>query len=164
MTVARRPAWREPMVWLCVALPLAAVVGGFVLIGYATRDRSDAVPETVRRVAQVQVTDLSGDVNAAAAGLHARLEVERATGAVALRLDPVAREPMVLTLAHPSDARRDLRIALESRGDGRLVGSVGALDRVAYVAMLESESGSLRIAGRLAAGASGTDLVPRLAR
>lgn len=164
MAIARRPAWREPMLWLVLAFPLAAVAGGFVLVSLASRDRSDAVAEPVRRVAQVQVADFTPDLEAAATGLHGRLDVERRTGAVAVRLDRASRGPLVLTLAHASDERRDVRLVLERAPDGRHLGRAGALGAAPYTAMLETAGGDARIAGRLAAGAASAELLPRLQR
>jgi hypothetical protein len=157
---APRAAWREPMVWLVAALPAATVVAGFLLLDLAGRDRSDAVAEPVRRIAQVQQADLAADRRAAAAGLEATLEIERATGAVEVAFGMPGA--WTLALAHPIDARRDRHVPLDAR-NGTLHGSAGPIDAAPYTATLESRDGAWRLAGRIARGGSRARLSPRLA-
>ena len=50
--------WRNPVMWLVVGLPGIAVVAGIGMIVVASRGGSnDAIPESVRRTAQVQVAE-----------------------------------------------------------------------------------------------------------
>ena len=157
---AARAAWREPMVWLVAALPAATVLAGLALVSVAQRTRGDAVAETVRRVAQVQQADLAADRRAAAAGLGATVDIERASGEIAIMLD--APGEWTLALSHPTDSRLDREVALVSR-DGALRGSTGAIDAAPYTATLESRDGALRVAGRFARGGSRARLAPRIA-
>ena len=75
---AARPAWREPMVWLVVAIPLAAVVASTALLVSAARStgNNDAVTDQVRRTAQIQVEDLAPDLAARELQLAATVSVE----------------------------------------------------------------------------------------
>lgn len=52
-----RPAWREPMLWLVLALPLAVLVAGALTVRAAIDSGPlDSAPG-VRRTGQVQVQD-----------------------------------------------------------------------------------------------------------
>lgn len=77
----RRPAWREPMVWLVAAIPAMSIFAGVGLLVVAIRaGGADSVSDPVRRTAQVQVADLSPD--ALAASLHLRAVVRTDAGGV----------------------------------------------------------------------------------
>ena len=104
-----RHAWREPRVWLRLAIPAATVVAGKATLRLARADGGlDAAPETVRRTAQTQVTDLGPDRHAAALGLHASLGVD-ARGLPDLRLPAAhADAGLALRLVHPTRADGDL--------------------------------------------------------
>ena len=70
--------YREPMVWLLVALPLASVVATLALLRIGGAGPPlDAVPDDVRRSAQVQQADLAPDERALALGLSAPATVAR---------------------------------------------------------------------------------------
>jgi len=149
------------MVWLVAGLPLAAVFAGFALLAVAIDPRGVDPGERVQRVAQVQQADLSADLAASRLSLAAALEIDRDTGRVAVTLVPARDGAWVLVLAHPGDARRDRRIALEADG-ARLVANTAPLEAGAWIATLESHDGALRIAGRVDAGASTARLLPRV--
>ena len=89
---ATRPSsWRNPVMWLVVGLPLLSIVAGVGLVVVATRaGGDDTVNDAVRRVSQIQTTDLGPDEAARKLGLSAVLRVENgivevlpATGAFA---------------------------------------------------------------------------------
>ena len=62
-----RSPWREPMVWMLVALPLGSVVASAWLIAAALRSGGDdAIADPVQGTAQIQVSDLDPDLRAAA--------------------------------------------------------------------------------------------------
>src|SRR3546814_1227870 len=50
---------REPMIWLVIALPLAAVLGGIWMMVLSSRSGSiDSVSDDVQRTGKIQTTDL----------------------------------------------------------------------------------------------------------
>ena len=59
-TLAKSSPWREPMVWLLVAIPALAVFASVALLVAADRTsgNNDLVPDNVRRTGQAQVADL----------------------------------------------------------------------------------------------------------
>jgi len=116
MTVSNRTAsaWREPMVWLMVGLPLAAVIASVSLVVTAVRtDNNDSVRDDVQHTAQIQTVELGPDARAQALALSAVLRV----GDSGIDVLPVGgnfdrNAPLQLVLAHPTDAARDRHLQL----------------------------------------------------
>ena len=76
--------WREPMVWLVVGLPAAVVAASIAMIVMLVRSGPlDNVPDDVRRTSQMQVADLSPDMEARRLQLSALLRAE--DGVIELR-------------------------------------------------------------------------------
>lgn len=113
------------MVWLVVGLPALVIVAAFATLAIAIRaGGSDALPDDVRRMAQIQTTDLNPDDYAAAHRLSAVLrigedaiEVLPATGD-ALRETAARREPLLLALQHPIRAAEDRTLQLRPTTQG----------------------------------------------
>ena len=108
--------WRQPIVWLVVALVAAAVVGGVVMVRVAGSDGPmDAVPDEVQRTGQVQQADLGPDAVAAARQLTAIVRVDAKAGTVEVL--PVTGDferdrPLRLQLHHPLRAADDRTLDL----------------------------------------------------
>ena len=106
----KRHALREPMVWLVIALPLAAVLASIWLVVVSSRGGSvDSVADEVQRTGQIQTTDLGPDQRAAALRLGAVLQSEGGM----LRVFPAGGEfrrgePLRLRLLHPHSEDADL--------------------------------------------------------
>lgn len=154
METTRRPAWREPMVWLVAALPLGAVAASAVLIAMASRGGSiDAVADPVRRTAQVQVADLGPDARAQQLRLRAILRID----ADLVEVLPVTGAfqrgaPLRLALRHPNRAAADRVLQLQP-GEAGWRATAAALDTAhAWKLELASADGAWRIQGRLPAG------------
>lgn len=121
--VRRRP-WREPMVWLIVAIPAAAVIATIAMLVVASRSsgNNDVVDESVRRTAQVQVADLGPDAIARQLRLSAIVRADpRGNGSIEVL--PVAGDfdraaNLALALRHPSRAGLDRQLALAPSDTG----------------------------------------------
>lgn len=164
--VDTRPWFREPMLWLVIALPLAAVVAGISTVVIAVRaGGADSVSDAVRRTAQVQVADLAADRRAADLGLSATLDIDRETGALRVALagdDAVRPERLRLAVTHPTAAADDVVLPLLRQGDiwlGRFGGDLGH----DWKLVLAPEDGRWRLVARLPAGTSAARLLPALA-
>ena len=158
-----RPFWREPMVWLVLGIPLASIVVGVGLVVVATRSGgNDAVGDEVRRVSQIQTTDLGPDQAARQRGLLAVLRVE--DGAVEVLpasagFDRAA--PLRATFEHPLHAEADLQLQLQPgtlgwRADARIDNGH------AWRVQLAPADGSWRLRGRLERGQQAARLAPAL--
>ena len=146
----KKPFWREPMVWLVFGLPLASVVAGVSLVVTAVRSGgADTVSDDVQRVAQIQTSNLGPDSLASQRKLSAVLraddgvlEILPATG------DFDRKQPLRLTLLHPSQASADQQVELAPTARGWQAES--SLDPSHdWVLQLQSVDGSWRLRGRL---------------
>lgn len=112
--VNRRHPLREPMVWLVIALPLAAVIASIWLVVLSMRGGSiDSVADEVQRTGQIQTTDLGPDARAAQLKLSAVLQSEEGM----LRVFPASgefrrSEPLQLKLLHPHEQDADELLTL----------------------------------------------------
>jgi hypothetical protein len=121
----RRAAWREPMVWLLLAIPAGAVVAGIGTMRVAGGGL-DAAPDAVRRTAQAQVADLAPDARAAHLQLRATLRIAD-DGHVSVAL-PAPSRPHEVTLrfVHPTRAALDRRWT--RTGAGEWIGPSATID------------------------------------
>jgi hypothetical protein len=158
--MAARSWRREPMVWLVIALPLLTVVAGLATAMIAAQGPPDRMDANVRRVAQVQTSDLAPDLAAAARGVEGEIAFERRDGRFTLRIVGAPDADLQLWLRHPGDARRDLRATLLASGDGHYVAALGALGAGPWNLTLSGDDGAWRVTGRLAAGANRATLLP----
>ncbi len=155
---------REPMMWLVIGLPLAAVVAGIAVVVIATRSGgSDQVIDTVQRTAQVQVSDLGPDERAGAMKLSAVLRI--GTGGM-VELLPVSGdfhrdEPLTLGLSHPSDASRDGTLPLLPSEMGWRATTELAQDHD-WLLRVTPVDGQWRLRGRLPAKQQAAHLGPAL--
>lgn len=160
----RQSPWRNPMVWLMVGFPLAAVVAGIATVVIAVRaGGSDAIPDDVRRTAQIQTTELGPDERAAERKLSAVFSVqEDAVEALVATGEFDRARPLKLSLQHPVDAAQDVALVLQPNDRGGW--SVGhTLDTGHdWRVQLSDEAGEWRLLGRLPAGQRGVLLRPAL--
>lgn len=159
----KRHALREPMVWLVIALPLAAVLASIWLVVVSSRGGSvDSVADEVQRTGQIQTTDLGPDQRAAALRLGAVLQSEGGM----LRVFPAGGEfrrgePLRLRLLHPHSEDADLVVALQPDKLGWHAERAldGGHD---WNLQLGDEAGSWRLRGRLPRGQHAAHLGPAL--
>ena len=177
MTDSRPAQWRNPMLWLIVGLPLAVIVAGLATLAIAIESGgSDAIPDDVRRTAQIQTTELGPNKRAAALKLSAVLSVHVTDGAPALELLPATgtlfdsasaegralrAKPLRLLLQHPTRAAEDQELRLLPTATGWRVAYAldGSHD---WRVQVLPEGGAWRLHARLPAGRRGVLLVPAL--
>lgn len=159
----RRPAWREPMVWLMVGLPLASVITGFMLLATAIRSGgADEVDDQVQHRAQAQVSELAPDEHAAALQLAVLLQVRPGR----IDLLPVSgalprRQPLTLSLRHPTDSSLDQVVVLlpTAQGWGAQVTLANGHD---WLLRLAPADATWRLVGRLPLRSAAARLGPAL--
>lgn len=162
--------WRQPVVWLVVALVAAAVAGGVSLVFIAGGDGAvDAVSDQVRRTAQVQVADLGPDENAQRDGLSAIARIDAKGRFVEVlpvsgRFDRAA--PLRLQLMHPVRSQEDLSLELQPGEDGWRAEAGDALLAAGathdWKLQLSDAGGRWRLRGRLPKGQQAAHLKPAL--
>jgi hypothetical protein len=108
--------WRQPIIWLVIALVGAAVIGSVVMLRVAGGDGSvDSVADDVSRTAGAQTTDLGPDEAAMQRGLSAvvRIDTKRGTLQVLPASGDFDRDSAVrLSLRHPVRAADDVSLEL----------------------------------------------------
>jgi uncharacterized protein len=161
----KRSAWREPMVWLIAAIPLAAVVATVVLLVTASRSSGtdDSVADNVRRTAQVQDTDLDPDARAQQLKLSAIVRI----GKNVIEVLPVNGEfdrnaPLMLSLQHPSRSELDRTLELAPASTGWRSDAKLELDHDWNVQLVPAGQ-AWRLQGRWTARQQATYLHPALA-
>lgn len=161
---AKRPAWREPMVWLLAAIPALAVLASVVLLVAADRTsgNNDLVPDKVQRTGQAQVADLGPAQRARTLGLGAVVRVS-AQGIDAL---PTTggfdrTQPLLLLLSHPLEAAKDRTLELRPSPLGWHADGGIELDHDWNV-RLQPKDGSWRIDGRWLRGQQAVFVHPAL--
>lgn len=103
--------WRQPIVWLVVALLVAAVASGVAMLFIAGgAGNNDAVPDQVQRTGGAQVSNIDADELARARQLSAIVRVDAKAGVV--QVLPVSgdfdrTQPLRLSLHHPVRAAED---------------------------------------------------------
>lgn len=160
-----RPWYREPMVWLMMALPAAAVVAGLSTVAIAVRaSGDDVIPESVRRTAQMQEADLAADRHALLRHLRASVLLTRSTGAVQIMVtgDAVREDRLELHLIHATDGAHDAVAVVVRSGDVWL-GRVDAPLDHAWALSLVAENDAWRLQGRLPVDQDRVLLEPALA-
>lgn len=164
MSEQSRAWFREPMVWLIIALPLSAVVAGIITLMIAIRSGStDAVPDVVKRTAQIQESDMDADRHAIELGLRGELVLDPQSGAITVRLLGLTTPDNTLTLKllHAGRASADQEIRLIRGNDawlGRAEGLAGQVWNVEVV----GEKAAWRLGGRLDLDATRSELQPML--
>jgi len=152
--------------WLVIGLPAAVVVAGIIMVVVAGgSDAIDTSPDQVRRMAQIQTTDLGPDEFASEEKLSA-----------IVRLDPENRlvevlpvngafdhsAPLQLDLSHPTDKGQDRRLVLQPTELGwRTAASIDGGDHDWNVRLGPLDA-HWRLQGRLPKEQLATHLRPRL--
>lgn len=159
-----RPAWKEPMLWLVVAIPAASVVAAVALLVAAARSsgNDDMVADKVQRTAQIQMADLGPDFAARELGLAAQLRIDGERIVLARTAGAFPRDgELRLSFHHPARAQDDVLLALRPVAGGWQ--ATRALPREHdWNLSLAPANGQWRLQGRLRRGADRADLQPAL--
>lgn len=154
-------AWRQPVFWLVLGLPLLGIVAGVGIVVAAVHSGgSDALSSAVRRTAQIQLEDTAADLAALQRGLQAELQRDGEHGLLSLRVSgDITADELELQLLHPSQAKQDRVLPLRRAGDHWFSDSGVAVDG-RWNLRLQPRDGSWRLAGRLEAQAAQASLQP----
>jgi len=116
----RRPWYREPFVWMLIAIPGWAVISGFVTLYLASASFDGLVADDYYKQGLEINRSLARDRAATARGLDATLRLDRAAGQVRTNLQassaPRMPERLRLGLYHATRAGFDREVALERTG------------------------------------------------
>lgn len=145
----KRHWWKEPMVWLIIALPLAAVVGGLVTAWIAARGSDSLVAEDYYKQGLAIHQVLERDARAVQLGLAADLQV--AGGRIEVRLSgrlDAYPDRLTLNVVHPTRAADDRTIPLAAAALGIYRGELPTPAAGQRRLVLEPEDHAWRLTGR----------------
>jgi hypothetical protein len=148
----KTPWYREPWVWLMIAFPLSAVIGGVITIYLAVVTSDGLVVDDYYKRGKTINRDLARDDAAARYQLKASIDIDLRDNRVQLLLESaIAALPETLTfsLLHSTRPGHDQIIILQHAGEGVYHGSIDELARSKWYLQLEADdwrlSGSVQI-------------------
>ena len=145
-----RPWYREPWVWLLIALPASAVIAGIITFYLAIVSSDGLVEDDYYKRGKTINLALARDQLAVQKGLQAVLGINSQTGQVSVRLESPDHgypEHVRLLLLHPTRAGRDQRIRLEHEGKGVYAGKAKPVEPANWHVQLETDN--WRLSGRV---------------
>ena len=150
--IPKKPWYREPWVWLIIALPMTAVIASMFTIYKAVSTADGLVVDDYYKRGKAINLDLARDAAAARYQLKASIDLDLRDNRMQLLLEGAAVElPQTLTfsLLHPTQAGYDQVIILQHGGDGVYAGAIDDLTRGNWYLQLEADdwrlSGSMQI-------------------
>lgn len=145
-----RPWYREPWVWLMIALPASAVIAGMITLYLAIVSSDGLVEDDYYQRGKTINLQLARDQFAAQQELQAILGINSLNRQVMVRLesrDHVYPERLGLLLLHPTRAGKDQRIELEPDGKGVYTGTARPVEPANWHVQLETAD--WRLSGRM---------------
>lgn len=161
-----RPWFREPWLWIIVAPPLAAVVGGLTTLMLAiSQPDVDVRDDFVRDGLAIYRND-TGDELAARLGLDASLEYDASSGVVGIELRGAAPQPSELRLRilHPTEPGEDLELTMLRDSAGVFTAAMRPLKTSGWTLELSAPLQGWRLRGRMEPGTSRARLAPERLR
>lgn len=146
----QQPWYRHPWVWLLIALPLSAVIGGIITIYLAVTTSDGLVVDDYYRHGKAINRVLARDRAAAERGLEARIALDAVNNRVAVQLaarDAGLPDALTLSFLHPTTQGHDQQIQLARTGDDRYSGQFEDLRRGDW--HLQLEAVDWRLSGRI---------------
>lgn len=119
LTERPRPWFREPMVWLVILLPTAAVVAALASVVTAFVTRDAVVADDYRKEGLAINRDPTRDLAAKRLGVSAEIALEG--GTLSVRLAPGSApipRGLVVILSHATRAEQDRLVTLSAGADG----------------------------------------------
>jgi hypothetical protein len=146
----KRSWQREPWVWLLIALPLSAVIGGIITIVIAVSTSDGLVVDDYYKRGKAINRDLARDRAAAQHRLEAHFDIAADGRRADLRLKARNYTPpqaLTLSLLHPTRKGFDQRVQLLRKEAGRYTGGLDALTPGNWYVQLEADD--WRLSGKL---------------
>lgn len=146
----KSPWWREPMVWLIIALPVTAVVASLITWWIAARGADPLVAEDYYKQGMAIHQTMERESRATALGLSAELRVQDGQ----LRLNLAGRldaypDRLTLTLVHPTRQEQDLTLILPAVAQGEYRVALPHLSAGQRRLILEAQDQEWRLTGRI---------------
>lgn len=123
MTEAQNKWYRQPMVWLVIAIPLSAVIVGSILLTLSIQTFDGLVEDDYYKKGKEINQVLERDEFAFDNGIVARVNLDPETGVIVVDLESDSNyafvDQMGISLLHPTQSRQDHKMLLRKGPDGR---------------------------------------------
>ena len=123
MTEVQNKWYRQPMVWLVIAIPLSAVIVGVIMITISVITFDGLVEDDYYKKGKEINQLLARDEFALDNGISAIVNIDDQTGIIVIALNSAAGyqfpEQMGISLLHPTRSRQDVKLLLTLGPDGR---------------------------------------------
>lgn len=164
METPARAWYRQPLVWMIIAIPGSAVLVGVAMLVLAAASYDGLVVDDYYKRGLEINRDLERDRTAASLGLSAGVVFDASNQTI--RVDVVAGnspallpDRLTLRLLHPTRSGLDQIVDLRPAGDGRYLGKLSGLEAGHW--HLQLETAAWRIVGRMPVPGTGlSDLSP----
>lgn len=146
----KRSWYREPWVWLVIALPMSAVIGGMITIYLAVTSSDGLVVDDYYKRGKAINMELARDQAAARYQLQAIVGIDSQSGQVTMTLESrnyLRPEQVRLLLLHPTRAGHDQQVLLETAGKGVYTGVLRPVASANWHVQLEADD--WRLSGRV---------------
>lgn len=147
----KRPWYREPMVWLVIAIPLSAVIYGTFFLTVSITSFDGMVVDDYYKVGKQINRELKRDRAAVAHGLSAQLSIANGHATVFIKSSQNYIPPPSLELSfiYSTRADRDKTIFVDQTSPGIYKGAVPALEIGRWNILIASDDwrllGSMRV-------------------
>lgn len=125
-----KPWYREPLVWLVIALPAAAVIAGISTVFIANNSSDSLVVDGFQKVGLIAQRESAADRKAMAMGLVAIVSIDRESGQLTARMETAKdagfdSRKITVSLHHPTRRDMDRYTTLELDSSGLYRGNIG---------------------------------------
>ena len=144
-----RPWYREPWVWLIIALPMTAVIAGMITLYLAITTSDGLVVDDYYKRGKTINLELARDQAATRYQLAAQLHIDAQNGQVTVQLesrDNLRPAHLKMLLMHPTRAGHDQVVRLEPNGADAYSGAVSPVAAANWHVQLEADD--WRLSGR----------------
>ncbi len=143
-----QPWYRHPFVWLLIALPASAVIGGFITLWIAARTDDGLVSDDYYKRGNEINKDLHRDHAAATMGLNAQVMLGEDRRTLRVIFDKPLTDAMQVRLMHPTRAGFDQSAELVAQGPQiRIATLPRALENPNWFIEIADSAGKWRLRG-----------------
>jgi len=142
--------YAEPWVWLLIALPMSAVIGGMITLYLAVTTSDGLVVDDYYKRGKAINMDLARDRAAASHGLRARLDLDPVNRRILLTLDSrdnLRPAQVRFSLLHPTRPGNDQVVLLQRAGEEGYAGTLREMQDGNWYVQLEADD--WRLSGAL---------------
>lgn len=141
------PWYREPWPWVLIALPLSAVIAGFITLMIAIENQDGLVAEDYYKQGLAINRVLEREARAAALGLSAQVMISDERIRIGLTGPADLPASVVVRFIHPTRSGLDRSIVLGAIANGWYEGAMPGMTSGRWLVQAEDDQGTWRLIG-----------------